>query len=723
MPELDLFAAKPTGQPSAGLDLFAPAPQPQPVGIQPVNIGNIAAQYQSGTMSPDKRPMFEELVRRGKVPGWAKAFQPGQDPGVSTLGGTQAVQPTGEVGRDMSPRQLAMLMEAESMGLGETFLTAVGSGLTTIGRGVGLAEPASEIEKEAMAALHQVSPIAAGAGEIIGEAAPFVPLAMATGGIGSLVGRAAGTGIVGAAEGGIIQAGKGEDAITGAGIGGAIGVGAEVILPVIGRLGRKVFQRVTGRAPKGALIDAAGQPTQELNEALQSAGMTFKDLTGDSIELIQKKGAAVDPEQLARREFLESQGLTGEAAPTQAQVSRGADEFQRQQEAAKTTGRARTRLENQEAVLTSRFNDAVTETTGKSSSRSSSVIDAVVDKATVLDQEISSLYKQAREVAPGSKNVKFKTLTSALKRAMPANRRSGGNVEAVLGEMQNIGILDKDMKVVGKVAVETAEELRKYMNELYDPQNGFGNDILRKLKETLDDDVFSASGDDIFNQARKAKRDFEVGLERAKISKFDRRKQNLVKDVLENKINPDEFVNQVVLSKKWRAKDLKQLTDYLSDIDTNALNDLKADVLETIKTKAFAGPEDANGFKSLSRAKLESIIDGIGENKLKVIFDDKERKFLDDMLKIAKMREPVRGTALGRGPSAQAIARLEKSIKDIPVLGFLVSMVDYDAAGRAVLKGRPQKLAVPLGRVEKALTAPVAAGGTIAALETQRGDE
>ena len=484
-----------------------------------------------------------------------------------------------------------------------------------------------------------------------------------------------------------------------------------------------MFQRVTGRAPKGAVIDAAGQPTQELNEALQSAGMTFQDLTDDSIELIQKKGAAVDPEQLARREFLESQGLTGEAAPTQAQVSRGADEFQRQQEVAKTTGRARTRLENQEAVLTSRFNDAVTETTGKSSSQSSSVIDAVVDKATILDKEISSLYKQAREVAPGSKNVKFNTLTSALKRALPANRRSGGNVEAVLGEMQNIGILDKDMKVVGKVGVETAEELRKYMNELYDPQNGFGNDILRKLKETLDDDVFGASGEDIFNQARKAKRDFEVGLERAKISKFDRRKQNLVKDVLENKINPDEFVNQVVLSKKWRAKDLKQLTDYLSDIDTNALNDLKADVLETIKTKAFAGPEDANGFKSLSRAKLESIIDGIGENKLKVIFDDKERKFLSDMLKIAKMREPVRGTALGRGPSAQAIARLEKSIKDIPVLGFLVSMVDYDAAGRAVLKGRPQKLAVPVGRVEKALTAPVAAGGTIAALETQRGDK
>ena len=94
------------------------------------------------------------------------------------------------------------------------------------------------------------------------------PLAAATGGISALAPRALATGAVTAAEGGVISAGRGEDVLTGAGLGGAIGLGAEILFPVLGKLGGKIVRRVTGKAPGGAMLDASGRPTQKLQQAL-----------------------------------------------------------------------------------------------------------------------------------------------------------------------------------------------------------------------------------------------------------------------------------------------------------------------------------------------------------------------------------------------------------------------------------------------------------------------
>ena len=127
---------------------------------------------------------------------------------------------------------------------------------------------------------------------------------------------------------------------------------------------------------------------------------------------------------------------------------------------------------------------------------------------------------------------------------------------------------------------------------------------------------------------------------------------------------------------------------------------MRAEVLHTIKTKSFIGPEDAAGNKALSRDKLEKALAAIGDGKLKVLFNPQERKFLNDMVQVTKLREPVRGTALGRGPSAQAVARLEQKLKDIPLLGSLVNFINLDVQGRAALKASPERV------VQKALPSP-----------------
>jgi len=597
---------------------------------------------------------------------------------------------------------------------------AAGRGITTIGRAVGLVEPEAQAVTEQFEALEEKRPISTTVGEIAGQTLPFLLPGAAVGAIPATAARVAATTALGATEGGLIARGEGADVgeqLGTAGIGGIIAGTFELALPRIGRIGRQIFRRVTGKEPTGALVDAAGNPSDEFLTALRTEGRTFDDVVEQVNEELSDE--FVDPTQVARKTFLEEQGLD----PTKAQITRTADDFQAQQEAAKSSTRVRDRIEQQEAALTTRFNQAVLDTGGQASTPTSTVSDAISTKATVLDQEISNLYTQARELAPGEQNVRLSALSTKLRELAPSNRRAGGNIEAVVGDLQVKGVLDDNMNVVGKIDVETAEDVRKLMNELYDPGNGFGNIKLRELKESLDEDVFRAAGRDTFQQARKAKSDFEKDLSRAKISKFDNRKANLVRDVLENKVNPDNFSNDVVFSKRWRASDLQQLKDYIStdDAGVSAFNDLRADVLDTIKNKSFIGPEDASGNKALSRDKLEKAINSIGDAKLKVLFTPEERGFLQDMLQVSKLREPVRGTALGRGPSAQAISRIEQKLKEIPLLGALVSIINVDQAGRVALRASPERKIPAIGpsRTRQAVAQAAAAAGVAALPEEE----
>lgn len=618
--------------------------------------------------------------------------------------------------RDQLARQLdaEILRRRQNQDIGpfQSAAIAAGRGLTNIARGVGLAEPEAPAVTRAFEGLKAERPISTMVGQIAGEAAPFLVPGLGLGAIPAAGARAAATAALGAVEGGLISRGErrgGSEQILSAGLGGIIAGTFELALPRISRIGRQVIRRVKGRNPTGAIVDAAGNPTDEFIDALRMEGRSFDDVVRQvNNELIDE---GLNPDQVARKAFLESQGLE----PTRAQVTRTAADFQAQQEAAKTSSRALTALQRQEAVLTSRFDNAVLDTGGRASTPTSTVTDALVSKATVLDQEISDLYKVAREAAPGTKNVRFTSLTENLRKLAPTNRRTGGNIEAVVGDMQSKGILDKNMKVVGMVDVEVAEDLRKLMNELFDAQNSFGNGVLRNLKDTLDDDVFRAAGQDVFSQGRTAKRNFERELTRAKISKFDSRKSNLVRDVLENKIDPDRFTNSVVFSKKYRASDLQQLKDYISTTPNgkSAFNDLRAEALNEIKNRSFIGEIDEIGNRALSRAKLQSSIDAIGVNKLKVLFDEGERKFLRDMLEVAKIRAPVPRTALGRGPSAQAVGRIESALKSNPIFGFLISIIDFDSAGRAVLKSSVERATQEIGPsfARQAISLGAAAGG------------
>lgn len=591
----------------------------------------------------------------------------------------------------LSPEKRELI---ESINPVQAAAIGAGKGLTDIGRGLGLVEGKDETFSD----LQKAFPVASTIGEVAGQSAPFLPLGVAAGGIASLPARAAATAAVGAAEGGLISRGQGGDTneqIISAGIGGTVAGGLELALPVIGRVGGKIVRRVLGAAPDGAVIDSAGKPSAQFLSALKKEGIEFDDLVSSATKELRNE--ALDPEQAARKAFLESQGLTSDAAPTRAQITRSVDDFKIQQEALKSSGRVEQRITAQDRVLATRFQEVIEKTGGEANLPASSVSDSLLAKANVLDDEISSLYKQAREITGNEKVVKFSSLSKKLKELAPLNERAGGNVRAVFDTLKQRGLIDKNMRPSGRLGVEETEtQVRQLINSLYDIQKSGGdpvNSVLRELKESLDEDVFRSSGEDIFKAARSAKAKFESDLTRAKISKFDKRTRNLVRDILENKdtVSPDNFTDNVVFGKAWRDSDLKQLKDYISTEGHGkaAWNDLRADVLQSIKEKSFIGAEDARGFQSLSRDKIEKAIDSIGMNKMKVLFEPEEIAFLNNLKKVAALREPRKMTGSGLGPSAQAILSLEKKLKDLPLIGQVLGFLDIDASGRMAVRSAP----------------------------------
>ncbi len=586
-------------------------------------------------------------------------------------------------------REQALTELAQETGPGEAALVGMGRGFATILRGLGLMEKEDPATTQSINMLKEEHPIATGAGEIAGEAAPFIIPGMGVSGLATIPARVMGAAALGSAEAGLIAKGSGEnvsETFKTAGIGGAFAGTLELALPIIGRIGGKLIRRVLKKDPTVQILDAGGNPSLELREALEKSGLTMEDISSEARRLMET-GDIVDNTAVLRKEFLESHGLI----PTRAQVTGSATDFQRQQELYKKSNKVRFAIEGQEEALGRGFDNAITMTGGSSNKSNSPVFDFIADRSIEQDAAVSAAYKQARELAADQKIIKVDNLVSRIKTIAGSDRATGGLASAARDILKEKGVLMKGkLKNIGRIDATVAEQIRIDLNALYKSLTPFGRSKLRVLKDAIDLDVGEAVGEDVFLNARAAKAKFEKELSRAKINKFDNRKKNLVRDILENKINPDRFLDEAVLSKTVRGEDLEQLKRFLINDEGGiaAWNDLRAEALFRIKHMAF---NEVGGDIALSRANMERALDRFGTHKLKVLFSAEENKFLQDMLKVSKIREPKRGTALGLGPSAQAITRLEETIKRIPAINQVFEGAGVYLHGRQAV-GMPDML-------------------------------
>lgn len=283
--------------------------------------------------------------------------------------------------------------------MSKAFFVGAEKGLGDIGRGIGLSPQLEEKERAKYEQYKQAAPFAFGAGEMGSETLPFLPIGMGVGLIPSLGARIAGSGLLGAVEGGILAAGEGTD--TGKAImgGGAIGVGSEILFPVIGGLGSKLITKVTGRSPKGALLDLSGRPTRELQEALDQAGLTYDDLTNEAKNIIFQQEKGVNPEQVARLARATEEGIPltkgevtqdfGQLAVEQRMLGNSAEEA--------SEGFRQWKLNQSEAIKEAlRKNLGVERTKDETGTL---IYDALTGRKELLRTQKNELYKQAADKA------------------------------------------------------------------------------------------------------------------------------------------------------------------------------------------------------------------------------------------------------------------------------------------------------------------------------------
>jgi len=425
----------------------------------------------------------------------------------------------------------------------------------------------------------------------------------------------------------------------------------------------------------GKIMSRFGSKTDDLSQFVNPDGK----LTPKTIEILERKNISPqDLDDLLLKELNKDGVLTAKEAqrfntlkdqaiePTKAQVTRNADDFQFQQEMAKNSNPMRSRLDSQNSQVL-KNHESLIEQTGRSEigkeNTGNSFINAVIKKAEDHDALISNLYKQAKEASPAAMNIKLSGLAKSIRDNGHNNQFTRGLPKAIYGELQTRGIISQDGKLIGKINVETAEEIRKILNTYHDPANPFGNKLIRTFKDQLDDDVLKIAGNDIFKQARKAKTDFHKEFTNARLNKFDTKRKNVLEKILDGTIEPDKAFQKII--KSGSIRDIETLKNTLLNGSgeqvtrgMQAWNDVRGQVLQEAFEKATKSAAKSTLDEPIFNAKtFKDAMNSLG-SKRKTLFSDVELETIEQLAKADSLRTPVALTGIGEGPTGVAINKL-----------------------------------------------------------------
>lgn len=539
----------------------------------------------------------------------------------------------------LSPERRELI---ESISPLEAGLIGAGRGLTGIARGLGLAEPEDPATSLAIEQLRAQQP-ALTVGEVAGEAAPFLIPGAAAGAIPRLGARALATGAVGAGEAAIIA--RGRDATTGqqaaaAGIGGAIAGGFELAVPIIGRLGGSLIRRLTGRPPKGAVIDAAGNPSDELVDALNKSGQTIDDLTAQAQRELQ--GQAVDPEQVARQARAEAAGVPLTRGELTQRFEEQATEQQLLQSAADPQAEKfrQFKLTQSEAIRKKLEGSVDTKVLPEESG--TLIKDALTGQKKLLRTQKNELYAEAAE---NSKNLKGLPLfTDSVEDAIPdADTLEDLAITApeALSKLDNLlvkfGLKEPAEGVTVdtvQLSVSNAERFRKNLNAIQrGDQTGASSVAIGGIKDALDGeldnlaDVLTKQGvpDNIvapLKKARKTVRQLKTEFSpQALVGQLVDVKRDGITPIIESSkvysklsssAQPVENVRKLV---KTLNASGEQGVEALAGLQTTALLDL-------IDAGFGTGSRKIDGVRVFSPTAFKKRVKSIGRSKLKAIFEN-----------------------------------------------------------------------------------------------------
>ena len=586
---------------------------------------------------------------------------------------------------------------------------ATGRGLYNIGRGLGIADPADPAEEQAMQALQSRHPTAYGAGEIVGESLPFLPAAVATGGIASTPLRVAANVALGATEGGTVAKGQGADPLFGAILGGSLGGLGEVVLPAVINRGGALFRKVTGKAPQGALVDSAGRATPEFQSVLDQEGLTLDDLAGGEIKRLQESGS-LTTEQAERVARFRSEGVEptlGDITQDYSQQAKEARLFESSAEPLADEFRT-ARLEQSDKLREGL--EGIVSEAGDPNLAGEAVKESLTARQRVLKKKKNRLYKIGAERAQQEGVVPI--FTEGIIDAMPdrntlqrVSTLAKPQAKAVKDLLVEYGI-DKSEGAVNRFKGDITplnttnfENFRAALNQIErSDTTGAISNITGPLKRTLDrelDDLAAMGADTgapdaVLNAIKRARE--TVRLEKTEFSP-----QSIVgKLVSTKKGSAVEMIEASQVQKKLMAQGtpVESLDTTISSLRKSpngrkAIGNMQASTVLDLMNSAFSTQTSKVGGKPLFNPnafnkKLDSLVDS---GKLDVLFKDNPAvlKRLKNIGKIAADMQPPAG-AKPKG-SATTIQDVLKKLNVLSIFGRIKGAGIF-AEGIAQLSGK-----------------------------------
>jgi len=641
---------------------------------------------------------------------------------------------TTRVGTPQDLRKQAYADLAADTSLGETILVGMGRGFMTIPRALGIVQE-DQGTRQAMEALEAESPIAFGAGELVGEAAPFAGLGAGIGAIPTVGGRVLASTALGAVEGATIAGAEPdatiEEVTQAAGIGGAIGLGAEVLFPVLGRLGRSVFQRVRGKPPVGAMLDAAGKPTMELREALTEVGMSMDDLTADAMEYIGQQTGR-DPRQVARAAQAVQEGIPlskGELTQEFAQQATEQRLFRSSTDPIANKFR-QFKLQQSDAIrdaLTRSIDDtALPEQTG------TAIKDALTGRKKLLRTQKNELYQEAAEAAKEVGGIPI--FTSALEQSLPdmrtlkrTDRISKGAVGDAMELLAEYGVIDPTEEMLGRgimpsevLSLENFDDFRQTLGmiERGDP-SGAASVVIGPLRQALDQEVdvlaetltakgFNGEVVEPLKKARKILRELKTEFSpQAMAGKL----VNVNRDGVTPVIEASKAYSQLV-GKAQPVENTRRVLNNLSKSGTagkQAVADIQATTIMDLVDAGFGtASRKVDGVPVFNPVAFKRRLKSIGQDKVNAIFRGNPDilRSIRNIDNISKDMIPAEGaTPMG---SATVILDLMDKLsvigiaQKIPGGGLLLEQIQQLAESRAgrkavadAMEATPRALAPP----------------------------
>lgn len=568
----------------------------------------------------------------------------------------------------------------------QKFLVGAGRGLTTVARGLGLAEPEDPITKQAFERLSNDS-MAASAGELVGESAPFLAAAPVAGAglttaagasvipaATTLAGKVLGSTILGATQGGILAHGKGADPVetmAAAGVGGVVSGSIEALIPVLGKLGRAVFAKL-GREPKGPLLTPQGAPTPELQKALQETGTSFDDLTKNAFALVNKQG--VDPNQAARAARFADQGIPATQGDITQNFAQQATEQRLLNQAGNEASEPLRQMKlAQSEAFKSKVNELV-DSLGVPDDVGASVKAALEGRKQLLQNQKNALYKQVAETAPEVANIPL--FTDKLMESLPGkqelrrlSRLAGSQIGAVDDLLVEFGINKSDDAVaaftksggeITPLSIGNFEDFRSALNQIERADStGAAKVVTGPLKAALDDEANmvtqsiggKATGNvlETLKQARQTVRTMKTEFSPQSITgRLINTKPDGVSPVIEA-----SNVTRELLRPGAGIEVLQRTLESLrasGNPGQKAIKDLQAaTVLHALEASLKAPSRKVSGIETVGGDQFAKALNNLGEDKLKEIFKGNEKM-------LARLMN-LKQTALDISPAAGAVPR------------------------------------------------------------------